>query len=384
MSSNIISAAYTTGSTSASSIADSSSVTILGKALNVGKGINTIAIYSGGDSNAKLINFNVGATLATYLASGTTTINGGKIHAGSNIKIGNMDGASDYCEITNGDITFHKYFSTLGHKPTKSLKRLEVGTATSGVEKELPGWWAETPQVFVSPMSIQTYIKDSGSQNQILNCLPPTPYQKSEGKWAFVPQMMLIASAADGMGNIMPINYTDMIVDDAYYLDPLGTVVGTEYYVTESNIVAMTARVNLRGVYDGDWPHDDSYTNVQYYARIGFYIINTWHATDWVLIAPGTSADELWAWGSYTFNIPGQTDEISKIRVEVKPYDGTAYSCRNGRFYKSSTRDFGLHEGSPYLGYLFIESTLVSYAGAYGADSVVVAGDVNYIAVSAG
>jgi len=396
MSSEIVSANFKVGSTENGT--ETTIASISGTALNIRSGINIIKIYSDGNSEASLVKFKVGANVATYVASGKTTINGGKIHAGSNIKIGNMDGASDYCEINKGDITFHKYFPTLGHKPTKSLKRLEIGTAKSGEEKELPGYWAETPQVFISPMSIQTYIKDSGAQNQTLLCLPPTPYLKSEGKWAFVPEIALVVSAMSGLGNVRPINYEDFLVNggggevfhgfghsSGILFSDIET--GTAYDITESNVIAMNVKVDLCAAYHNFCAARNGYAGRPYqparievykcrfYMRVGYFVTNTWLASDWVLF----ESIDRWSYKTVNILVSEQADEISKIRVEVKPYDENASSCRSNYILSISDSEPGVAKDG-----VVIKSILINYTGTYGTDSVSIKGDVNYIAVSAG
>lgn len=395
MESNVTSADFLVGSTQNGTTTTIAG--ILGTALNIRSGTNTIKIYSDGGSNAKMVKFNVGANVQTYMASGKTTIDGGQVWAGSNIKIGNMDGASDYCSITKGEITFYKYFSTIGHKQTKSLKRLEIGTATTGVEKEIPGYWASKPQIFVSPLSIQTYVKDASAQDQVLSCPQPTPYKKSEGKWAFVPNIMLIVSGLSGMGNYMPINYyTNYDIDWGSIVsspDFSSIHYGDEYEITESNIIGMNVNFGVQAGYMRTYQRvsteDTQYLiyALKFYVRVGYYITNTWYATDWVLFQP--DYDDLnnssnyegmdswgWALAFKNISIPEQEAEINKIRIEIQPYDGDLGSCGLDVWFSNGYEQPAITKR--------IESILKGYTATYGSDSVNIEGDVNYIAISEG
>jgi len=127
-------------------------------------------------------------------AGDTTKIDGGKIHAGSTIIVGNtVDG--DYCEITDGDIDFWQYIGDQ-HVHAKSLKRLEVGTAMSGVTKDIPGVFRNPPKVFVSPNNVPTYDHTHSDQSQTLHVSASDIQQPAnDGHYTFMPKAELIFSA---------------------------------------------------------------------------------------------------------------------------------------------------------------------------------------------
>jgi len=128
----------------------------------------------------------VGATndSAWRAASDTTLIDGGQIYAGSQIQIGNLDGYSDFCEITDGDIDFY-YYTGSAHKLYKTLKRIEGGIASDGDTVDIPGYWKSQPNVWTFPASIETYNPDYPNQSQTLDCFPTNIVNYNDGKYRF-------------------------------------------------------------------------------------------------------------------------------------------------------------------------------------------------------
>jgi len=171
-------------------------------------------------------------------SSDTTKIDGGKIHADSQITIGNtVDG--DYCQIDDGDIEFYYYKSGAGHVLYKSLKRRESGVAVNGDVVTIPGYFYNKPTVNVTPNQIQTYSTALATYNvnQILKCYGSDPVETSAGSlvWQFTVSALLVASGT--------ATYSDSIADKS------GSVNNTWVYTSQTlvgtlNTASETSRVN--------------------------------------------------------------------------------------------------------------------------------------------
>ncbi len=124
----------------------------------------------------------------------TTMIDGGRIYAGSTIRIGNVDGTGDYCLINDGDISFYKYDNG-EHYEYKSLRRWEAGRAYADGQTpvKLPGLWSAPPHVIVSAASAFVYSKEASNLDQELHCdSGATELQPGESKkYQFIPSMTL-------------------------------------------------------------------------------------------------------------------------------------------------------------------------------------------------
>ena len=143
--------------------------------------------------------------------SDVTMIDGGKVYAGSLIKIGNLDDTSDYCVIDDGDIKFF-YWDGSSHVLYKSLSRREGGAGIHGEVITIPGIWKDPngPQISVIPgMGIQTYSHDFSQigVDQSLECGASDLTEYSPGKWRFTIRAILKAiSDPITSGSIAAIN----------------------------------------------------------------------------------------------------------------------------------------------------------------------------------
>jgi len=129
-------------------------------------------------------------------ASDVTKIDGGKIHAGSIIQIGNtVDG--DYCHIDSGDIDFF-YRVNSQHVNYKSLKRREEGIGEHDDLITIPGYFKNSPKVDVIPKSTQTYSTSLATYNvnQVLQCQAEDIEEFETSRWRFTIKCLLIASSA--------------------------------------------------------------------------------------------------------------------------------------------------------------------------------------------
>lgn len=129
--------------------------------------------------------------------SDTTKIDGGKIHADSQITIGNtVDG--DYCIINQGDLEFYRFLSGQ-HRLAKSLKRVEGGVALSGVQESIPGYFAKQPKLIVSPNTAPMYSAAYPGQDQTLQVRADSLIEDpvGSGNWKFNPVCQLILAAGN-------------------------------------------------------------------------------------------------------------------------------------------------------------------------------------------
>jgi len=135
----------------------------------------------------------------------STTIDGGKIHAGSELQIGNIDGVSDYCLLTAGDIDFYRYINAT-HRHAKSLKRIEGGEVPSGNSVPIPGYFSSEPQVIVSPFDLQVYNKDHSTSNQRIVCAAENLTGTADGVYSFDAIANLLLSDTPGS-----VTYNDQV-----------------------------------------------------------------------------------------------------------------------------------------------------------------------------
>ena len=134
-----------------------------------------------------------------------TMIDGGQIHASSSITIGEKEGGNllDYCFIDSGDIEFYRWFGNLGeHRKVKSLKKIDIGSATSGEDTQLNGYWASEPRIVVFPKEVPTYISSFTSSSQEIKCeVASKTYNSSTGVCSFTPNMYTTFADEGGGGS---------------------------------------------------------------------------------------------------------------------------------------------------------------------------------------
>mgnify|MGYP003970431863 CR=1 FL=1 len=197
----------------------------------------------GAISNVKLEPFATNNTAWEH-SSDITTIDGGKIHADSQITIGNTtDG--DYCDITAGDIDFFYWVDSISAAvPYKSLKRREEGIAENADVVEIPGYFKTTPNVDVIPKSTQTFVFALliYEVDQVLQCQAENieEYNMSTGvaetgtnSWRFTVKALLIASSAGVWSDNIP-NVSTSTPSDNQNFYWINRNLGTVYSDTET------------------------------------------------------------------------------------------------------------------------------------------------------
>jgi len=296
---------------------------------------------------------------------GTTIIDGGKIHAASSITIGNTVNGS-YSVMNSGDIVFYNYFTGIGHQPVKSLKKVEVGVCTNGVQCTLPGYWKTQPKIMISPNNIQTFNKAYVAYNQTLTCQQPSAVQTSTGVWAFTPTVAL--SLADGtQTGIITTNYD-------YYPTYNGTTIsttagtGTQYWLG-ANIRSIVVVVKVMGwigrVYvDTYGNNQNGIFSLNTQLMLQYYSNGLWRDTTWQNVVMSTT------WNNVNFSIPTQGYDITHLRMVQKSTYSTPDQAAVNLLYNAA--DIRVR----------IQTTLDSYTALLASGSILATGTLNYLAIS--
>lgn len=204
-------------------------------------GENTIRIWvDDASANAVAIKLTVDTTMLSSIFYGDTTmIDGGRIHAGSTITIGNTAGAPGYSVLSAQGLEFFPYIGG-EHRLSKYLRGLEFGYADSGETVTIPGHWVTKPALQLSPRIAPTSDPAYNTQRQNLVCYYDDDefVSTSAGKWQFVPRMKLTTDP----GNIISI------IDQEEELPITGSVIrggiyetlGTEVPVNELAVETLT------------------------------------------------------------------------------------------------------------------------------------------------
>jgi hypothetical protein len=160
------------------------------------------------------------AILTAWAASADQTrIDGGKIHAGSKVVVGNnnivLDGdpngtgtpgsgaitvapdggpaGQDYCTLNNGDLDFY-YWDGTQHRGYKSVKRVEGGVCIANQLFTLPGYWKTLPVILPSIRSCSLYNSNYSAQNQSASCYIEN-VSVNDGLCSFIPRASLSLSS---------------------------------------------------------------------------------------------------------------------------------------------------------------------------------------------
>lgn len=171
--------------------------------------------------------------------SDVTKINGGKIHAGSSIKIGDVDGTSDYCFIDDGDISFYKYFGG-SHVLYKSLKAIEVGTASNNTTVTLTGIYYSEPFIFVVKAEMDSYIADRENQSIRQQIAAENITQYSTYRYQFTAICRTILSSGNDADTV---NYSAAI---SGFSESVRTA-NTSLFTTAAGVTSLTVAGNYSG-----------------------------------------------------------------------------------------------------------------------------------------
>jgi len=245
---------------------------------------------------------------------GTTQIDGGKIHASSNVVIGNTTNGS-YCSISAGDISFYRYLAG-SHRNMKSLKRIESGVANSGVVTTLPGYWESQPKIMVSQYQLASYNKAYPLQNQTTRISADNIVETSAGsaQYKFTPTAQLILSDA-AIGYNIGTYATGQVIRDSGY--PSFSVYSPQYALGIANIKQVNAVVSGQGV--EYYPGTGAGTYHQYFAiyisaRLE-YFNGAWQNMTGAFTPLQLSYNSPITWNLST---PTSSTDITHIRMVVK------------------------------------------------------------------
>jgi hypothetical protein len=289
---------------------------------------------------------------AGIYSPGTTEIDGGKIHAGSKVVVGNdniiLDGdpngagtpgsgaitcapdggpaGQDYCRLDNGDLDFY-YWDGGRHQSYKSVKRTESGTGKpNNTTVTIPGYWRQKPEIIVSPCSLSTYNKNYSGYDQKLNC-SFTQLALSGGVCTFRPYATL--SLSNGVESSSPNK-------QAYYS---GDLPGKSWLYRNSpswNTFSYTTKIALSGyVWDNYGIRDEQLIRLWVYVDGSSYYVGSW-------VPKGSWGDVTqWNW-SYTVSGLSSGTHSVYIRMGLYQYNtsnnpGTTYiKCTSMSCYRST------------------------------------------------
>jgi hypothetical protein len=112
--------------------------------------------------------------------------------------------SNNYMRINEGTIESFVYDPAQGHVPYKEVRRIERGTANSGTQVIIPGYYKSAPSIYLTPNTIVTYNADPAyagqSQQWRLAHTAPAPVAGVAGSWAFTPTAVLELS--DGTNTV--------------------------------------------------------------------------------------------------------------------------------------------------------------------------------------
>lgn len=232
-----------------------------------------------------------------------TTIDGGKIYAGSEVIIGDndiilqgqddktegiiiaesgatLDGTTrlptdtDYMLLNDAGIKFFS-FNGSDHNEYNSLRRFEMGTATArakdgsgnwvGDATELPGIWKSQPRILVSPRECVIYDPTYSTQQQVLRCFVDdadvTKTGSNPDTYSFYPTLELATQATTQVEQISTLTSGQKGKSSS-----TAGLTANHYVYTDSITLAAntsTVHVDLSVYFDVTWPwHTDT---VYYY-----------------------------------------------------------------------------------------------------------------------
>ena len=276
-------------------------------------------------------------------ADDASMIDGGKIHASSSIRIGN-DVNGDYCNMDSGELTFWQYIAG-AHRMVNSLKRIEVGTATSGVWAYIPGYFRSTPHIIVSVNQMPLYSASYPSQSQTLTVNSGALSQFSTGRWKFLPSCVLTlssGSAAYGVGIVATKTVEQTSLAFSYY---------TTNVTLPKLIRSMTASVKITCVAENENGDNNNYYNTTATIILQIYYSGAWHSA-------GTSVVSVPCSGTQTVNVSGSaTVDIVYARIYTNCYAQASLSLAIGK------------------------TTFSSYTCNLSGATIVASGKLNYVAI---
>jgi len=305
--------------------------------------------------------------------SDTSMIDGGKIYAGSNIQVGNLDGVSDYVSMTPELLQYFKYFNEIiGHQPSKALTRMDIGICNNNETIPLNGYWAKAPRVFVTPDNMMVYDSTASAFSQSLICPEPIPALVSTGKYQITPQITLEQTNGTGGGSI---NVSKGITKD--YDGPVVIETGPEFLIPEAETESMSVIVSLTGGHQiktqnesakDPGPYTYSYSaylalgriHLQYYAG-GVWNDTTWE-TQWFYPMQATT---------FQYDI-SHASFITKLRMQVSASDWWVMNNIGSYMGAYNFGPVGLSYGV----------TMSSYLSALTDNTPLAVGTVRYFAIA--
>ena len=302
----------------------------------------------------------------------STMINGGKIHVGSSIKIGNIDGVSDYVDINPEKLQYYKYFdATIGHQPSKALTRMDIGTCGNDETVPLKGYWEKAPRVFITPDNMMVYDSTDSNFSQSLVCPEPVPDKVSTGVYKITPQIRLERSNGMG-GGAVNIMTTFNFNGEWQQITP---ATGAEFTISEAGTLSMSVIVDLRGGIQRTsnvGTSKEPIANYPAYQALGqvklqYYAGGTWNETalfqGW--FHPTTPS-------THQFNI-SHASQITQIRLVVQ--QSQIWLISNFGAIVSNNLLFG-PQGLNYT------PSIISYTSALADNTPLAVGTVRYFAIA--
>ena len=241
-------------------------------------------------------------------------IDGGKIYVGSSLQIGNADGTSDYCYMNAGEIDYYRYIGG-AHKYARSLKSIEVGSATSGTTVTLEGFYRSAPAIIASPKTIKTYSVDgtneSYDQEISVNITNLSETSTDSCQYSFVPVCTLNISGQVSSGTPETTGY-----DSSTSTNPL-TVTTANYTSFDSGVRSVTAFISARGYID-NWIEPDSappgyrISRAIFKVRVQYYYNGAWAYSSWSDTVSNTSN-----YRSFSITVSNSSYDITQMKIEL-------------------------------------------------------------------
>lgn len=236
---------------------------------------------------------------------------------------GEIQDNKDYLIISDGDIKTFKWFNG-AHREFKSLNKVAVGMADNNTTVNL-GYFPSTPQILLSPATLQAYNQSYSAQAQYFNLRVEDLEQNvTTGAWTFTPIAELVLGEQEGSTTV-GLTGTNQTSD-------CDNVSQTTAVTTPANTGEITFNVSLKSIH----PHTND--NVYYYRKAKFRGVIGGAAQEWSNYSNlGATTD--WVTGlskKYYLASPGAYN----IKVQGCGMDsGGTFSVGGGAYYEYDTTD---------------------------------------------
>lgn len=245
-----------------------------------------------------------------------TQITAGSISSGTDISVG--DGAMvlsgngaitiydgdesnpnrDFAFLSGGELSFQRYFNAQYYE-YKSVKRVEHGSASSGLTVTLPGYWKTQPKIIVSPNELESYKVDNTSQSQKWHVsaqnLREDPAGSGIYKFDTVAELILAANA--GTDNL---NQSVTQSSNSW---------SSSVYTLPSNTAEINVSISVKSKL-GEGSDGITYYYRQVSWRVHYHdtVADTWSVSSWREVAIGANLDNTVA-DSVAITLPANVTE---------------------------------------------------------------------------